>query len=174
MSVRSSIAVVAVLAVVGLLVYGLVIKEGSSLALGDSAPEGALPRLQGNGTESLADYRGQWVLVNIWASWCDPCREESPALEAFQREHGGQNFTVLGVDSSDLSEDGRRFVEEFELTYPQLHDGDGDFADEFGATGVPESYLIDPRGKVRVIAKGAVSDQYLEAEVEPLLAKAKS
>jgi cytochrome c biogenesis protein CcmG/thiol:disulfide interchange protein DsbE len=166
--------VVAVVAVVGLLVYGLVIKEGSGLAIGDPAPEGALPRLEGGGTESLADYRGSWVLVNVWASWCEPCREESPALEAFQQKHGGEEFTVLGVDSSDLSDDGRAFVEEFGLSYPQLHDGDGDFADEFGATGVPESYLVDPRGKVRVIAKGTVDEQYLAEQVEPLLRGAKS
>lgn len=174
MSVRSSLAVVAVLAVVGLLVYGLVIKEGSGLAIGDPAPDGALPRLEGEGTESLVDYRGKWVLVNVWASWCEPCREESPALQEFQRKHGGEDFTVLGIDSADLSDDGRAFVEEFGLTYPQLHDGNGDFADAFGATGVPESYLVDPQGKVRVIAKGTVSEQYLEDEVEPLLPKAKS
>lgn len=174
MSVRSSIVVVAVLAVVGLLVYGLVIKEGSGLAIGDPAPDGALPRLEGEGTESLVDYRGRWVLVNVWASWCEPCREESPALQEFQREHGGEDFTVLGIDSADLSDDGRAFVEEFGLTYPQLHDGNGDFADAFGATGVPESYLVDPRGRVRVIAKGTVSERYLEDEVEPLLPKAKS
>lgn len=162
------------LAVVGLLVYGLVIKEGSGLAIGDPAPDGALPRLEGEGTESLVDYRGRWVLVNVWASWCEPCREESPALQEFQREHGGEDFTVLGIDSADLSDDGRAFVEEFGLTYPQLHDGNGDFADAFGATGVPESYLVDPRGRVRVIAKGTVSERYLEDEVEPLLPKAKS
>lgn len=156
------------LAVVGLLTYGL-LSKGSSLALGDPAPETALPRLEGEGTESLADYKGSWVLVNVWASWCIPCREEAPALEALQNEYGGEKFTVLGVDSNDLSSDGLRFVEEFGLTYPQLHDGDGDFADEFGATGVPESYLVDPRGKVQVIARGAVSEEYLENEVEPLL-----
>lgn len=174
MSVRSSIVVVAVVAVVGLLVYGLVIKEGTSLAIGDPAPVEALPRLEGGGTESLADYRGSWVLVNIWASWCEPCREEAPALEALQRVHGSDRFTVLGIDSSDLSDDGLGFVEEFGLSYPQLHDGDGDFADAFGATGVPETYLVDPRGKIRLIARGAVSAEYLEDQVEPLLPKAKS
>ncbi len=162
------------LAVVGLLTYGLLSKGSSGVALGDTAPQGALPRLEGGGSESLRDYRGRWVLVNIWASWCIPCREEAPALEALQQEYGGKRFTVLGIDSSDLSDDGRRFVEEFGVTYPQLHDGDGDFADEFGATGVPESYLLDPRGKVRVVAKGAVSEEYLEEEVEPLLAKVRS
>jgi len=166
--VLSSLAVVGVLAIVGLLVFGL-LSKGSNLEPGDPAPTTALPRLEGEGTESLADYRGSWVLVNIWASWCIPCREEAPALEALQGEYGGEKFTVLGIDSSDLSDDGRRFVEEFGLTYPQLHDGDGDFADEFGATGVPESYLVDPRGKVRVLARGAVSEEYLENEVEPLL-----
>lgn len=164
----------AVVAVVGLLVYGLVIKGGSGLEIGDPAPETALPRLEGGGTESLADYRGRWVLVNVWASWCEPCREEAPALEALQRVHGGPRFTVLGIDSSDLSPDGRAFVEEYGLTYPQLHDGDGSFADEFGATGVPESYLVDPQGKVRVIAKGAIGTEFLENEIEPLLPKAKS
>lgn len=164
--------VVAVLAIVGLLVYGLVIKEGSGLAIGDPAPSRALPLLDGEGRESLDDYRGKWVLVNVWASWCIPCREEAPELEALQQEYGGSQFTVLGIDSSDLSGDGRRFVEEFGLTYPQLHDGDGKFADEFGATGVPESYLVDPRGRVRVIARGAVGEQYLEEEIEPLLQRA--
>lgn len=159
---------------VGLLVYGLVIKGGSGLEIGDPAPVAELKRLDGEGTGSLADYRGQWVLVNIWASWCVPCRDESPELEEFQQRHGGPKFTVLGVDSSDLSSDGRRFVEEFGLTYPQLHDGDGNYADEFGATGVPESYLVDPQGRVRVIARGAVSQEYLEEEVEPLLPKAAS
>ncbi len=163
------IAVVSVLAVVGLLAFGLLSKGGSGLALGDPAPQGELPRLEGGGSESLADYRGRWVLVNFWASWCAPCRDEAPALEEFQRRHGGPQFTVLGIDTQDLSDDGKRFAEEFGMTYPQLRDGDGKFADEFGTTGVPESYLIDPRGKVRVIARGPVSAEYLAGEVEPLL-----
>ena len=163
------IAVVAVLAVVGLLAFGLLSKGSSGLALGDPVPQGELPRLDGGGSESLADYRGRWVLVNFWASWCAPCRDEAPALEEFQRRHGGPRFTVLGIDTQDLSDDGKRFAEEFGMTYPQLRDGDGKFADEFGTKGVPESYLIDPRGKVRVIALGPVSAEYLAGEVEPLL-----
>ena len=157
------------LAVVGLLTYGLLSKGSSGIALGDPVPGGALPRLEGGGTESLADYRGSWVLVNFWASWCEPCREESPALEEFQGEYGGKRFTVLGIDSADLSSDGLRFVREYGLTYPQLHDGDGDMADEFGTTGVPESYLVDPRGRVRLKAIGTVDDEYLEDEVVPLV-----
>lgn len=169
MSVRSSIAVLGVLAVVGLLVFGLVSKGSSGLAEGEPAPEGSLPRLEGSGSESLVDYRGRWVLVNFWASWCIPCREEAPALERFQRRHGGPRFTVLGIDSRDLSGDGRDFVRRYGLSYPQLRDGDGDAAHDFGTTGVPENFLVDPAGKVRLLVRGPVSEEYLQEEVAPLL-----
>jgi cytochrome c biogenesis protein CcmG/thiol:disulfide interchange protein DsbE len=165
------IAVVAVLAVVGLLTFGLLSKGSSGIALGDPAPPTVLPRLEGPGSESIADYRGKWVLVNFWASWCEPCRDEAAALEAFQRKHGGDEFTVLGIDTRDLSGDGRDFVAEYGLSYPQLRDGDGGYGDDYGTTGVPETFLIDPRGKVRLVAKGPVSTEYLRGEVEPALPK---
>jgi cytochrome c biogenesis protein CcmG, thiol:disulfide interchange protein DsbE len=168
-SARSSIAVLAVLAVVGLLTFGLLSKGSASLALGEVAPASPLPRLEGSGSGSLADYRGRWVLVNFWASWCIPCREEAPALEAFQRRHGDGAFTVLGIDSRDLSGDGKEFVRRYGLSYPQLRDGDGDTAHDFGTTGVPENYLVDPRGKVRLLVHGPITDEYLEDEVAPLV-----
>lgn len=163
------IAVVAVLAVVGLLTFGLLSKGSSGIAIGDPAPRTVLPQLEGPGSESLVDYRGKWVLVNFWASWCEPCRDEAAALEEFQRKHGGEDFTVLGIDTRDLSGDGRDFVSEYGLSYPQLRDGDGGYGDDYGTTGVPETFLIDPRGKVRLIAKGPVSTEYLQGEVEPAL-----
>ncbi len=162
------------LAVVGLLAFGLLSKGSSGIALGDPAPDTALPRLEGSGSESIVDYRGSWVLVNFWASWCVPCREEAPALEDFQRRHGDDKFTVLGIDSRDLSGDGREFVREFDLSYPQLRDGDGGIAGDFGTTGVPENYLIDPRGKVRLLVRGPITAEYLEDEVAPLLSGPKS
>jgi len=163
-----------VLAVVGLLAFGLLSKGSSGIALGDPAPVTTLPRLGGGGSESIADYRGSWVLVNFWASWCVPCREEAPALEDFQRRYGDDSFTVLGIDSRDLSGDGREFVREFELSYPQLRDGDGGIAHDFGTTGVPENYLVDPRGKVRLLVRGPITAEYLQQEVEPLVAGPKS
>lgn len=174
MSARSFIVVMAVLAVVGLLVYGLASKGGSRLEEGEAAPTAALPRLEGGGSESLADYRGRWVLVNFWASWCPPCRAETPALEEFQQRHGGPRFTVLGIDTQDLTGDAQAFVEKFGMTYPQLRDGNGDAADEYGTTGVPETFLIDPAGKVRLAVPGTVDEEYLRDEVEPLLPKGKS
>ncbi|MGC1167225.1 MAG: TlpA disulfide reductase family protein [Solirubrobacterales bacterium] len=169
MSARSAIAVLAVLAVLGLLTFGLLSKGSSGIAIGEAAPSSPLPRLEGGGSGSLADYRGRWVLVNFWASWCIPCREEAPALEEFQQRHGDRDFTVLGIDSRDLSGDGRAFVRRFGLSYPQLRDGDGATAHDFGTTGVPENYLVDPRGKVRLLFRGPISGEYLEDAVAPLL-----
>ncbi|HET8565846.1 MAG TPA: TlpA disulfide reductase family protein [Solirubrobacterales bacterium] len=169
MSVRSSIAVLAVLALIGLLAYGLVSKGSTGVALGDPAPAGPLPRLEGGGTGSLAEYRGRWVLVNFWASWCGPCKQEAPTLEKFQRRHGGADFTVLGIDSRDLTGDGRGFVRRYGLSYPQLRDGDGATAHDYGTTGVPENFLIDPQGKVRLLVHGPVDAEYLEQSVAPLV-----
>ena len=175
MRARSAIAVLAVLAFVGLLAFGLLSKGSSRVAVGEVAPASPLPRLEGGGSGSLADYRGRWVLVNFWASWCDPCREEAPALESFQRRHGDGAFTVLGIDSRDLSGDGRAFVDRFGLSYPQLHDGDGATAHDFGTTGVPENFLIDPRGRVRLLVPpGPVSEEYLDRYVAPLLPDGRS
>jgi cytochrome c biogenesis protein CcmG, thiol:disulfide interchange protein DsbE len=174
-SARSSVAFLAVLAVLGLLTFGVLSKGSSGLAVGDAAPTGALPQLEGEGSGSLADYRGRWVLVNFWASWCIPCRQEAPALESFQRAHAGEDFTVLGIDTRDLSEDGRKFVREYGLTYPQLRDGDGKRSHDFGTSGVPESFLIDPRGKVRLIPpKGPVVEEYLRDYVAPMLPDSRS
>jgi cytochrome c biogenesis protein CcmG/thiol:disulfide interchange protein DsbE len=173
-SVRSSIAVLGVVAVIGLLVFGLVSKGSSGLAVGDPAPNRPLPRLEGGGDGSVAEYKGQWVLVNIWASWCGPCRGEAPVMEKFQRQHGGPGFTVLGIDSRDLSSDGREFVKRYGLSYPQLRDGDGAAAHDFGTTGVPENFLVDPKGKVRLLVRGPVDETYLQDAVAPMIGGGKS
>lgn len=157
------------LAVVGLLAYGLLSKGDSGVALGDPAPAESMPRLEGGGDGSLAEYRGRWVLVNFWSSWCVPCRQEAPWLERFQRRHGGPGFTVLGIDSRDLEGDGRAFVKRYGLSYPQLRDGNGEAAHEFGTTGVPENFLVNPRGRVRLLVRGPVTPEYLRESVAPLL-----
>jgi cytochrome c biogenesis protein CcmG/thiol:disulfide interchange protein DsbE len=170
MSVKSFVIVMAVLALVGLLGYGLLSKGGSSIAIGDPAPDRELARLDGSGTGDIADYRGKWVLVNFWASWCAPCRSEAPALETFQRQHSGQGFTVLGINLDDTTDDALDFVGRYGLTYPQLRDGDGgDRRDAYGMTGFPESFLVDPGGKLALIRRGPVDERYLDQAVAPLI-----
>lgn len=169
MSARSFVAFLAVLAVVGLLGFGLLSKGGANVQVGEKAPDGSLPQLSGDGTGSVADYRGSWVLVNFWASWCVPCRDEAPALEGFYRRHRRDGFTVLGIDTRDLSGDGQDFVERYGISYPQLRDGDGARSRDFGTTGVPESFLVDPKGNLQLIRRGPVDRDYLDRYVAPLI-----
>jgi cytochrome c biogenesis protein CcmG, thiol:disulfide interchange protein DsbE len=169
-SARALAVFLAVLAVIGLLGYGLLNKSAAALEPGETVPTTTLPKLAGEGSGSLADYRGRWVLLNVWASWCTPCRDESPALQRFHRSHRDQRFTVLGVDSNDLSADALEFVRRYGVTYPQLHDGSGDFSeDELGTTGVPESLLVAPDGKLVLHRRGPVTEGYLDANVSPYL-----
>jgi cytochrome c biogenesis protein CcmG, thiol:disulfide interchange protein DsbE len=169
-SVRAVAVFVAVLAVIGLLGYGLLNKSADALEPGDSVPSTVLPKLEGQGAGSVADYRGGWVLVNVWASWCAPCRDESPALERFYRAHRSQRFAVLGVDFNDLSGDALSFIRRYGITYPQLRDGTGDFSQgELETKGVPESFLVDPRGKLVLHSIGPVNDSYLQSNVVPYL-----
>jgi cytochrome c biogenesis protein CcmG/thiol:disulfide interchange protein DsbE len=171
-SARAFVVVIAILAVIALLGFGLIAKEGESLAVGEPAPEADLPRLDGDGTASIADYRGEWVLVNFWASWCTPCKDESPVLQGFYERNRGRGLVVLGIATRDLTYDALAFVRGLGLTYPQVRDPDADspLAEEkFGATGLPESYLINPRGKLALIRRGPVDAEYLDRFVEPMI-----
>lgn len=160
----------AVLAVIGLLGYGLVNKSAEALEPGETVPATTLPKLEGQGHGSVADYRGHWVLVNVWASWCTPCRDESPALERFYRAHRDQRLEILGIDTNDLSDDALSFVRKYGISYPQLRDGSGDFSQqELGTTGVPESFLVGPDGKLVLHRAGPVTADYLDSSVVPYL-----
>jgi cytochrome c biogenesis protein CcmG, thiol:disulfide interchange protein DsbE len=171
-SARTFAVALAVLAVVGLLTYGLVKKGGTAVAVGDRIPAATtdLPRLEGGGEGSIADYEGRWVLVNVWASWCTPCQTESPVLERFYDAHRGRDFAILGIDSNDLSDDAVNFLKRYDISYPQLRDGNGDYAkNELGTTGVPESFLVSPQGRLVLHSLGPVTDRYLEQNVAPYL-----
>lgn len=145
--VSTALTLVAVAALLAFLTWGLIAKGDSSLAIGEPVPVATLPTLPEGGETSLADFRGDWVLLNVWASWCVPCRDESPALDEFERENRNR-IKLLGVDTKDLSEDALKFLEKYGISYPQIRDAAGSYADDLKTTGVPESFLIDPDGNL--------------------------
>jgi cytochrome c biogenesis protein CcmG/thiol:disulfide interchange protein DsbE len=166
----------AVVALVALLAYGLASNEPDrtvDLAVQagqrEQAPEIELPSLTGEGTASLADYRGKVVVLNYWASWCDPCRAESPLLERWHRQLAKHDATVLGVDVQDVESDARAFAREYGLTYPMLRDGPGDTRDELGILGLPETFVIDRKGRIAAVQRGPVDDEFMRKHVAPVL-----
>jgi thiol-disulfide isomerase/thioredoxin len=177
MNLRTILVVSAIVGAIAFLVWGLASKSGESLATGSevpSVPLESLPPDSGtNGKGSLADYRGEWVLMNVWASWCTPCRDESPALEKFSRRWNGE-ITVLGIDTRDITGDALAFIREFDLTFPQLRDPTGSYSDALGTTGVPESFLVDPEGRLTSRLRGPVRDYAdIERFAEPAIGTSK-
>jgi cytochrome c biogenesis protein CcmG/thiol:disulfide interchange protein DsbE len=168
-SARAFAATLAVLAVIGLLGFGLLSKGEASLAVGDPVPDRQLPVLGGSGQGEIADYRGHWVLVNLWASWCTPCRREAPLLDRVARRYRGSNLRVLGIDVQDNSEDALAFLREFRVDYPQLRSVGDERSAAFGSTGVPENFLVDPEGKLAFIWRGPVDEQILKRQVLPIV-----
>ena len=169
MSARAFLAFLAVAAVIGLLGFGLLSKGEAQISVGDPVPDRELPALRGGGSGEISDYRGDWVLVNLWASWCLPCREEAPALERFWRSHRDGKVTVLGINVQDNSEDAIAFAGQYRLTYPQLRSVGDERSSAFGSTGVPENFLVDPRGRLALNRRGPVDESFLREEVVPLI-----
>jgi cytochrome c biogenesis protein CcmG, thiol:disulfide interchange protein DsbE len=163
-------ALALVLSLFGLLVWK--VTSGDEAArVGDRAPRIDLPQLDGTGRVDTSAYRGRTIVLNFWASWCLPCRDESPLLEAAWRRYRTRGVVVLGIDTRDFIGDGRSFVEKFGLTYPNGYDGPGKLADQYGLTGFPETFVIDREGKIVEHVVGPVEDaQQIHEAIEKALA----
>jgi cytochrome c biogenesis protein CcmG, thiol:disulfide interchange protein DsbE len=133
------------------------------------APNVSLPSLASGRSYTLAAFRGRVVILNLWASWCEPCRAEAPVLERWSRQIAARGGSVVGVDTFDATSDARSFVRQLHLTYPMLRDPSGVVKTSFGVTGFPESFVIDPTGRVAAIARGPVDDAFMRSAVMPLL-----
>jgi cytochrome c biogenesis protein CcmG, thiol:disulfide interchange protein DsbE len=162
-------AVLGLLALVALLAYGLSQNEDPAAKTG-TAPGFTADRLDGSGKGSLADYRGKVVVLNFWASWCEPCRDESPLLDRWhEKVSAGGRGTVLGVDVLDVTDDAREFVRQYQLGYPMLRDGEGEVLDDYGVIAYPETFVIDRRGQIVASRRGPVDEEFMRREVAPLL-----
>jgi cytochrome c biogenesis protein CcmG/thiol:disulfide interchange protein DsbE len=145
-----------------LLAYSLLTNEGGGLknaaARGErpEAPDFTLERLDQEGDLQLSSLRGKAVVLNVWASWCIPCRDEAPFLERVWQDNRDRGVVVVGLDAKDFRADARRFARRYGLTFPLVYDGPGDTLDGFGVTGFPETFVIDRDGRVVEAFAGAV------------------
>lgn len=133
-----------------------------------AAPELTLNRVDGQ-SAALADYRGQVVLVNNWATWCPPCRAEMPELEAFYQRHKDAGFTLIGISAGDTQAEVEAFIAEYGVTFPMWLDPNEQSMRAFRTEYLPSSFVIDRNGTVRLAWTGAISLEMLEAHVAPLL-----
>jgi cytochrome c biogenesis protein CcmG/thiol:disulfide interchange protein DsbE len=170
-TVPAAVAVAAA-ALVGLLAYGLASKANNrtldeAVAHGQRplAPGGKLADLDGGGRTSLAAYRGRVVVLNFWASWCDPCKAEAPLLQSAQATLLKHDATVLGVTDLDAAPDSRAFVAKNRLTYPETRDPDGSFVQRYGTVQLPETFVIDRQGHVAAIRRGQVTQTFINRAV---------
>lgn len=174
------LVVLATVALLALLAFG-VAQQGTSSSIDAAVARGqlpaapdatrALPILAGSGTESLVALRGKVVVLNVFASWCVPCKAEATVLEGAQRQIAPHDATVVGVTYLDNSSDSERFVQAEHITYPVLRDVSGDFVRSFGTTGVPETFVIDRRGRIVALRRYQVNATWLDQAVARVLAK---
>jgi cytochrome c biogenesis protein CcmG/thiol:disulfide interchange protein DsbE len=133
-------------------------------ALRPFAPDATrlLPVLGENAHRTLASLKGKVVVLNFWASWCEPCQIEAPLLEGAQSKLERHGATVLGVTFQDASPDSESFVRRYHLTYPIVRDTTGEFAHSFGTRQVPESFIINRRGRIVAIARGEIEQAFVK------------
>lgn len=165
MTARTQWAVIGgVVAVLGLGLWFASVRLGDELfplAIGATAPDFAaveLPvgdpssgRVAGTTPKGIADYKGSVVLLNVWATWCEPCRVEMPSMQRLEERLGAKGLRVVAVSIDDPGMEAkiRAFAEEYKLTFEILHDAPGAIRQQYQTTGVPETFLIDKQGRIR-------------------------
>jgi peroxiredoxin len=132
------------------------------------APELTLARLDGE-NESLVDYLGQVVLVNNWATWCPPCKAEMPEFQAYYAAHKDEGFTIVAISAADQEADVRTFVQQNQLSFPVWLDPQNLALAAFRNQSLPNSYVVDRKGVVRLAWTGGITRDILETHLTPLL-----
>ena len=140
------------------------------VAVNYPAPQLALENVNGE-TESLADFGGQVLLLNNWATWCPPCKAEMPTLKKFHDAHSAEGFTIIAVEAGDDKDEVLQFANSLGLTFPIWLDPDGAALNAFKNGNLPNSYVIDRSGTVRYAWTGEISLAMLEKYVTQLIAE---
>jgi cytochrome c biogenesis protein CcmG/thiol:disulfide interchange protein DsbE len=171
---RSAVPItVAVLgaALIALLVYGVVGKKDNrtldqAVTSGKKPPapgrDVKLPALDGGRSMSLADLKGRVVVLNFWASWCEPCKAEAPVLERVQKRLEKAGGTVLGVTYKDAPGASKAFVRNEKVTWPNVRDDRLKLAPKYGTSQLPETFIIDADGNVVALSRGQIDQQFMD------------
>ena len=165
------VALACVAGLLALLVWSVVHQQHAP-PVGAVAPAFTLRRLEGPGKVSLAAYRGKPVVLNFWASWCEPCKSEAAVLQRDWTSYRGRGVVFLGVDYHDLAFDARRFVSAHGLTFTMLQDGSGNVTSRYGISQVPETYVLNRQGRVVAHLAGPITDPGFAGKFRAALAKA--
>jgi cytochrome c biogenesis protein CcmG/thiol:disulfide interchange protein DsbE len=137
---------------------------------GSIAPDFDLPRLRGDGSVRLGDLRGRAVVVNFWASWCIPCREEFPMLRRAHRRYRDDGLVIVGVDFRDIPSDARAFARRERATWDLVTDEDRATAVAYGVRAIPQTFFITPDGRIsQRYFQAPPSDAVLDTEIRRIL-----
>lgn len=163
---RVLITLAVILPLIGLLAFGFSRDPRfiPSPLVGHQGPPFALPLFDGKQIR-LEELRGKVVFLNFWSSWCPPCRAEARDLEAAWQTFKDQDVVFLGIDIQDTEAPARDFIQEFGITYPNGRDASGKIAIDYGVWGIPETFFIDPTGKITYKHVGALGTQLVAAKI---------
>lgn len=171
-------------AFVGFIAFGLLKTTGPKATSGTALPEFELQVLGSTGTLSSADLAGRPLVINFWASWCIPCREEALTLERAWNKYKNQGVQFLGVNVQDSERDAQAFVKEMGITFPTVRDTDLKLWTKFGVRGLPETFFVDHTGRFVGVGSGkllenqggtkilgAIDPALLNSQIETLLGR---
>jgi cytochrome c biogenesis protein CcmG/thiol:disulfide interchange protein DsbE len=176
---RSRLVLATAIGLITVLVLGLLalnqlnappsIVVGRNPLLDKPAPAISLPAVDGSGTINLADYVGRPVIVNFWASWCVPCRQEFPLFRDAREAHAAEGLEILGVVHDDSADSAQRFATDQNATWPMVLDADDAAWQAYGGALVPTSYYIDRQGVIRAVSYGPPPSGTLEEQLAKIL-----